>query len=393
VASLPAALCHAAGTGQRQDSPGGRQPQSTQGRPEDACGQAPAQKSTSNTKPEYIFGHHCQAIALLAGSLCGSIFAIPIVSRIHEGVVFSNRDSRTLLDKMLAVLTTLCIAEPFYFIADAYYAGKTVIRGVLRLGNHLVTRVRSNAVAYRPAAPRSDTPRKKRGRPATYGRKLRLKEVFADTAAMQSIPSPLSGEHATTIRFTTADLFWRPVGVLVRFVFVIHPTRGSIILLSTDTSLPAQDIIRIYGFRFKIEVSFKQALRVLGAYAYHFWMKTAKTLRKQSGNQYLHRASDDFRNAVRRKIAAYHAHIQIGLIAQGLLQCLSLAFPKLVWASYGSWLRTQRPDLCPSELVTAIALKNSFPHFLADSLGAQIFKKFLTTHIDFDRIEGARMVT
>src|SRR6516165_3929327 len=36
-------------------------------------------------------------------------------------------------------------------------------------------------------------------------------------------------------------------------------TRGSCILMCTDTSLSAADIIRLYGLRFKIECSFKQA--------------------------------------------------------------------------------------------------------------------------------------
>jgi hypothetical protein len=56
------------------------------------------QPSESNTKPEYIFGHSCQAIALLTQAL-SSVLALPLVCRIHEGVVFSNRDQRTLLDK------------------------------------------------------------------------------------------------------------------------------------------------------------------------------------------------------------------------------------------------------------------------------------------------------
>ena len=52
------------------------------------------QQSESSTKPEYIFGHSCQAVAVLAQAL-SSVLAIPLACRIHEGVVFSNRDQRS----------------------------------------------------------------------------------------------------------------------------------------------------------------------------------------------------------------------------------------------------------------------------------------------------------
>jgi hypothetical protein len=31
------------------------------------------------------------------------------------------------------------------------------------------------------------------------------------------------------------------------------------------------DVIILYGYRFKIELSFRHALHVVGSYAYHFW--------------------------------------------------------------------------------------------------------------------------
>lgn len=70
------------------------------------------QESDSNTKPKYIFGHSCQAVAIVAGFM-KTFFAIPLASRIHEGVVFSNRDKRTLLDKMMELVGQLQLIYRF----------------------------------------------------------------------------------------------------------------------------------------------------------------------------------------------------------------------------------------------------------------------------------------
>jgi hypothetical protein len=348
------------------------------------------QESESNNKAEYIFGHSCQAVAVLTQAL-SSVFALPLACRIHEGAVFSNRDQRTLLDKMILLLDSLGLKQPFYFVADAYYASGKIVRGLLAQGNHLVTRVKSNSVAFFPATPPPPRRPRRKGRPAKYGNKIQVATLLKEAHRLQEAPSPVYGEKNVILRFRTADLLWRPVGILVRFVAVLHPQRGAILLMCTDLTLSPMDIIRIYGLRFKIEVSFKQALHVIGAYAYHFWMAAMTPLRRLSGNQYLHRKSQAYRDAVRRKIAAYHRHIQLGLIAQGLLQILSATQPKLVWRSFGSWIRTIRPGLAPSEQVAAVALRHTLPEFLATAAKTSILVKFIQDRLDLSRTEGTSL--
>lgn len=335
----------------------------------------------SNTKPAYILGHSCQAVAILAGGLASRV-AIPLAARIHEGVVFSNRDKRTLLDKMVVLLDALGLDEPYYFVADAYYASRKTALPLLERGQHLVTRVKNNAVAFLPA-PAPDKPR--RGRPRLYGDKVALRNLFNNAAEAQELQSPVYGEDGVTLRVWTRDLLWRPLGILVRFVAVDHPERGRIILMTTDLTLDALEVIRLYGCRFKIEVSFKSAPRTVGAYLYHFWMASMDPINKKAKDQYMHRKPRQYRDAVRRKLDAYHRHIQLGLIAQGIMAALATTEPKLVWGAFGSWLRTIRPGIAPSEALVATALRNSLPHFLADCSPAPSLAKFLQQRIELER--------
>src|SRR5450755_551131 len=340
------------------------------------------QQSDSN-KAEYIMGHSLQAVGMLAQAV-NSVLAVPLAMRIHEGLVWSNHDRRTLLDKMLTLLNIVAAAEPFYFVGDAYYAAGKIAIGLVRQNNHLITRVKSNAVAYAPFVPQGP---KKRGRPRLYGQKIALRTLLNDTAGMQQVLSPVYGEQKITLNFHVRDLLWRPTGQLVRFVAVVHPSRGSILLMSTDTTLSAIDIIRIYGLRFKIEHTFKQAVRLIGTFSYHFWLKDMKPRKHRDGDQYLHRELKGYRDGVERKMNAYHLFIQAGVISQGLLQYLAAVAHDQVWNCFGSWLRTIRPGVAPSELVVATALRQTLPEFLLNCPEKASIAKFILERQDHETME------
>jgi len=345
------------------------------------------QESECNAKAPFIMGHSCQSVALLVQA-AGVCLGVPIASRIHEGLVWSNRDRRTLLDKLGLLLLELAWNEAVTVVADAYYAAGRFARRLLDQGHHLISRVRSNAVAY--AKPRRR--RSKRGRPRLYGKKLKLKHRFQLQERFQAAPSPVYDDRQITLRYSTEDLIWRPLQQLVRFVWVIHPTRGRLILLSTDLSLSALEIIRLYGWRFKIEMGFKQAIHTVGAYAYHFWMRAMTPIRRGSGNQHLHRKTQTYRQAVQRKLAAYERHIQIGLIAQGLLQYLALTFRCAVWSNFSSYVRTAKTHLPPSEWVVTLALRHTWHDFLRFSPPGFILKKFLASKLDPRRCKNLQRI-
>jgi hypothetical protein len=65
----------------------------------------------------------------------------------------------------------------------------------------------------------------------------------------------------------------------------------------------------------------------------------------------------------------------------------------LVWNSFGSWLRTVRPGIPPSELVVATALRQTLPEFLVNTAKTNIFAKFIGERQDLERFELFRLGT
>jgi hypothetical protein len=185
------------------------------------------QESTNNSKPEFIDGHSFQALALLVRTAGGLVTSIPLTARIHEGVIDRARElRRTLLDRLVELFLEVAreLSPRVILVADAYYASAKVILPLLAQGHHLVTCVRRNAVAYRPPPiPR----RRRRGRPRRYGRKVRLLQRLQREGGFQTAPSPVYDEQNVRIAYGAEDLLWRPVGRLVRFVFVRHPGAAS----------------------------------------------------------------------------------------------------------------------------------------------------------------------
>jgi hypothetical protein len=105
----------------------------------------------------------------------------------------------------------------------------------------------------------------------------------------------------------------------------------------------------------------------------------------RSGNQYLHRTSDDYRRQVRRKLHAYPRYVQLGCIAQGRLQYLALYFRTELWAHFRSWPRTIKPAQPPSEAVVVQALRHTLPEFLVGAPKEHDLKKFILERADFER--------
>ena len=93
------------------------------------------------------------------------------------------------------------------------------------------------------------------------------------------------------------------------------------------------------------------------------------------------------------KCGAYHAFMQAAVVALGLLQYLAVIAPKPVWDSFGSWLRTIRPGISPSEFVVANALRQSLPEFLLGPAKSDSLAKFIADRQDMQNMRIFRLAS
>jgi hypothetical protein len=85
-----------------------------------------------------------------------------------------------------------------------------------------------------------------RGGRRLYGTKTPLWDWFRYREQLVKAPSPVYGESGITLCYVSHDLSWCPLGQLVRFLWVSHPTRGNLILLCTDLTLAPLEIAAHY---------------------------------------------------------------------------------------------------------------------------------------------------
>jgi DDE superfamily endonuclease len=308
------------------------------------------QESEDNSKPEFIMGHYFGAVAAVVAAGC-HVFAVPVRMQIQDGLKRSPTDGATWVSKMAGLLVEILATETSGVVgatgvADASYASHELLWALLQQGIAYIGRIRIHTVAYLLPPKREEHTR---GRPRKYGDKVVLRDLFKKPELFTWAEVELYGE-VKPIYYYVCDLLWH--GMFVRFVLTIYPNKREIILISTHRLWSAEDIIRAYELRFKIEVAFKSLVHTLFSFCYHFWMKTWPKTKEGNKSVYLHRKTPEFLRQVYRKIEAYERFVNIACIALGILQWLAIRFPQAIWDRFPVWMRTLPKHGCPTEAYT-----------------------------------------
>jgi len=332
------------------------------------------QESENSGKAPWIFGHHFGVVGLLAGGL-EKLFCIPLAAELHEGATALRQlqgkeapkvngvEKTTVITLMGQLLATVAsnITQPCIAVLDAYFAAAPMftMAKALRRENgerllHIITRAKSNVVAreQHPGAYGG------RGRPPKYGKKIRLKELFSSRAEdFASVVVNVYGE-TKTLSILCLDLVWND---LLRFVLVKDGAE-TFILIGSDLTMAPEEMVSIYGRRFKIEVTFKMFKHIMGGFCYHFWTKAWQvpqnqtlTLEKlQAMPKKTQRLLSDAMNAI-------EAFVNFAMIATGVLQMLAIEHAKEIRLRHGWWMRTYSSEV-PSEEMVKRVIQHEFYH-------------------------------
>ncbi len=248
-------------------------------------------------------------------------------------------------------------------ILDAYFAAGPVFKILKDVVDndgqrlvHIVTRAKSNVVAYKDPPAETGGP----GRPRKYGAKMKLMELFtSQTEAFEQTTIEVYG-HCRMVSILCMDLIWKPVGEKIRFVMVMDSTER-FILMCSDLTLPASDIVRACSYRFKIELSFKVLKHLMGTFYYRFWTSVWPRIGKRTIGDLSEITVIRRKRLIQQATDAIEAFTNFGCIATGILQIMALNFHETIWKKYAGWLRTVTSTI-PSEEVVKSVVQQEFYH-------------------------------
>jgi hypothetical protein len=249
-------------------------------------------------------------------------------------------------------------AQKVIVLLDAYFASGEAFAAAdkinCELGDYqvtLITRAKANTVAYEEPQTVS---KRERGRPRKYGKKVTFKQVFKEMMdSFETATLKLYGKEET-VRYLCMDLIWRPLGGKVRFVLV-KTGEKCMILMCSDLGMHPERIIIAYGYRFKIEVSFKMLKHVIGGFCYHFWTAAMPRLSRFKTSVDLSKVTETREcERIVSTMRAVEVFSFISCVAMGILTILSLQFSNLVWSRFSGWLRTRSSQTPSIETVRSV---------------------------------------
>lgn len=221
---------------------------------------------SSASRPFWHFGHNWVVLAVVVTAPWGKRYSLPVLTRLYRTekvnarLKLPHRKKTELAAEMLGKLSKAYPTRHFVVVADNAYVNRSVVR-TLPQGVHLVGRGRLDAALYAPPPVYRGI-----GRPRVRGQKVaspkeRLQRRWS------RIEAKVYGRPAQ-LQVQVFDALWYIVGRERKLRIVL--VRGwpghdkDDVLVSTDLSLSAEQVVELYCQRWSLEETFGWAKSRLG---------------------------------------------------------------------------------------------------------------------------------
>lgn len=359
------------------------------------------QESENSGKPEYIFGHMFGSIGILIGS-CKKLFCLPLLTTLQDGISSIRKwgdDGSANLSHVVQTIDNAFSATQIIgntiLLLDRYFLTVPALNRLNQLNAtnnndmQVVTKAKRSIVAYEEFVGEYSG----RGRPKKRGSAVRLNTWFDEKRDhFRDATINLYG-HETKVAYLCVDLLWgMKLYQKLRFVLTIMDGKRSI-LVSTDLQVSPEDIIRLYGYRFKIECTFREFKQVLGGFCYRFWSSAVPKLTRYNKKsiEALESIGDTRkRELITDAVKAVEGYVMLSSIAMGILQILSLTFERGVDYSQIRYLRTWS-KINPSEATVSRYIKQYLFYFMAKRPDNTITKIIIRKQLSLDNSDFTRI--
>ena len=225
---------------------------------------------STGKKPFFHFGHNWVVVAVVFVFLrWGKTFSLPVLVRLYRTEKLNkkldrpHRKKTELCDEMLQLAAESFPNRKFLVIGDNAYVNRSVIRP-LPINIDLLGRGRMDAALY---APPPEKKAKQRGRRPVRGARVASPLARAKRKQWKKIEARIYG-RICTVQVQVFDAQWYIVGRgrLFRFVLIRDwpGHKKDDVLVTTDLSMSAEQIIESYCMRWSLEETFEWAKGRLG---------------------------------------------------------------------------------------------------------------------------------
>lgn len=192
------------------------------------------------------------------------------------------------------------------------------------------------------------------------------------------------------VRFLSRTYLWgQKLYQPLRFVLIEYE-KTQAILVYTDLSMCAEDIITAYAHRFKIEAMFREMKQCFGGFCYHFWLKAVPKLnryRKKTDANPLELVKDEREHTkILKTLKAMEGYVLFSSIAMGITQILCLKYEGIIQVSDFRYLRTPSRQMMSEASIMEYLRRNLFC-FMARQEELTITKIISSRQVSFETEE------